>query len=113
MAGKVASDVMLAVVAVINVLSTGRSSDVQNWSTGMQVGALLMLSTALLSAGRGFSQSGTVFWPDHASGTLFSGMGLGMIGVLWAYEGWQYVTFSAGETANPQRAFPRAIVLGT
>ena len=36
-----------------------------------------------------------------------------MIGVLWAYEGWQYVTFSAGEAMNPQRTFPRAIVLGT
>ena len=30
-----------------------------------------------------------------------------------AYEGWQYVTFSAGEAMNPQRTFPRAIVLGT
>lgn len=36
-----------------------------------------------------------------------------MIGVLWAYEGWQYVTFSAGETINPQRTFPRALAIGT
>jgi APA family basic amino acid/polyamine antiporter len=40
-------------------------------------------------------------------------MGVGMIGVLWAYEGWQYATFSAGETVEPQRVFPRAIGLGT
>jgi APA family basic amino acid/polyamine antiporter len=37
----------------------------------------------------------------------------GMIGVLWAYEGWQYVTFSAGETVDPQRIFGRGIVAGT
>jgi APA family basic amino acid/polyamine antiporter len=36
-----------------------------------------------------------------------------MIGVLWAYEGWQYVTFSAGETRDAQRVFPRAITLAT
>ena len=36
-----------------------------------------------------------------------------MIGVLWAYEGWQYVTFSAGETRDPQRTFPRGIIAGT
>jgi APA family basic amino acid/polyamine antiporter len=36
-----------------------------------------------------------------------------MIGVLWAYEGWQYVTFSAGETIDPQRTFPRAITVAT
>ena len=38
---------------------------------------------------------------------------IAMIAVLWAYEGWQYVTFSAGETKDPQRIFPRGIVLGT
>ena len=36
-----------------------------------------------------------------------------MIGVLWAYEGWQYVTFSAGETDDPQKTFARGIVIGT
>jgi basic amino acid/polyamine antiporter, APA family len=36
-----------------------------------------------------------------------------MIAVLWAYEGWQYVTFSAGETRDPQRTFPRAITIAT
>jgi APA family basic amino acid/polyamine antiporter len=36
-----------------------------------------------------------------------------MVGVLWAYEGWQYVTFSAGETRDPQRTFPRGIIIGT
>jgi amino acid transporter len=36
-----------------------------------------------------------------------------MIGILWAYEGWQYVTFSAGETRDPQRVFPRAIAAAT
>jgi APA family basic amino acid/polyamine antiporter len=35
-----------------------------------------------------------------------------MLGVLWAYEGWQYATFSAGETIDPQRNFPRAFFIG-
>jgi APA family basic amino acid/polyamine antiporter len=44
---------------------------------------------------------------------LFSASGLAMIATLWAYEGWQYVTFSAGETRDPQRTFPRGIIIGT
>ena len=36
-----------------------------------------------------------------------------MIGTLWAYEGWLYVTYSAGEAKDPQRTFHRGIVLGT
>ena len=32
-----------------------------------------------------------------------------MIAVLWAYEGWQFVTYCAGEVVEPQRNFPRAL----
>lgn len=42
-----------------------------------------------------------------------AGFGVAMISVLWAYEGWQYCTFTAGETVNPQRNFPRAFLFGT
>ena len=79
---------------------------------GIKVGALLVMSTVLV-ASHGAPPSSVPFWPESVTTSLVSGMGLGMIGVLWAYEGWQYVTFSAGEAMNPQRTFPRAIVLGT
>jgi APA family basic amino acid/polyamine antiporter len=42
-----------------------------------------------------------------------AGAGIAMISVLWAYEGWQYTTFAAGEALDPQRSFPRALILGT
>jgi hypothetical protein len=49
---------------------------------------------------------------QHGFG-LFSSFGLAMISVLWAYEGWQFGTYSAGEVVNPQKAFPRAFLLGS
>jgi basic amino acid/polyamine antiporter, APA family len=36
-----------------------------------------------------------------------------MIAVLWAYEGWQFGTYSAGEVIDPQKNFPRAFLLGS
>src|SRR5260370_39927680 len=36
-----------------------------------------------------------------------------MISVFWAYEGWEYVTYSAGETINPQSTFPLAFLIGS
>ena len=36
-----------------------------------------------------------------------------MISVLWAYEGWQFGTYSAGEVIDPQKAFPRAFLMGS
>jgi len=103
---------LIALVAAINVRGTRGSADVQNWSTGIKVAALLVISAGLLLSGHAFPGP-EAFWPARWSGTVVSGMGVGMIGVLWAYEGWQYATFSAGETIDAQRVFPRAIGLGT
>jgi APA family basic amino acid/polyamine antiporter len=44
---------------------------------------------------------------------LWSNFGLAMITVLWAYEGWQFGTYSAGEVIDPQKAFPRAFLMGS
>ncbi|HYK11951.1 MAG TPA: amino acid permease [Gemmatimonadales bacterium] len=112
LAGKGFALLMIAVVAVINVRGTRGSANVQNWSTGIKVAALLVIGAGLLISGHGFS-GGQPIWPAQWNGVLISGMGMGMIGVLWAYEGWQYATFSAGETVDAQRVFPRAIGLGT
>ena len=103
---------LIALVAAINVRGTRGSADVQNWSTGIKVAALLVISAGLLLSGHAFPGP-EAFWPTRWSGSLVSAMGVGMIGVLWAYEGWQYATFSAGETIDAQRVFPRAIGLGT
>jgi APA family basic amino acid/polyamine antiporter len=35
-----------------------------------------------------------------------------MIAVMWAYEGWQWCSYSAGEMIAPQRDFPRASLTG-
>ena len=104
---------MIAIVTVVNVLGTRKSSDLQNWTTAIKVSAILIMSATLLLLGRGFSGSGTALWPTGAGASVASGFGLAMIGVLWAYEGWQYVTFSAGETLNAQRNFPRALIIGS
>ena len=71
------------------------------------------MSTVLIVLRPAAATGAAPFWPASITPSLLSGMGLGMIGVLWAYEGWQYVTFSAGEAIDPQRIFPRAIVIGT
>ena len=110
---KLTAVALLAIVAAINIRSTRGSADVQNWSTAIKVGALLIMSAVLVAYRPAAAANAAPFWPASVTPSLLSGMGLGMIGVLWAYEGWQYVTFSAGEAIDPQRIFPRAIVIGT
>jgi basic amino acid/polyamine antiporter, APA family len=110
--GPVISVATILVVAALNVRGTRGSATVQNWTTGAKAGALLVLSIVLIVSGKGSTVAATPITTDP-NVSLAAGLGAAMIGVLWAYEGWQYVTFSAGEARDPQRTFPRAISLAT
>ncbi len=46
------------------------------------------------------------------SGGLYVYMGIAMISTLFAYDGWHFVGFVAGEMKDPQRNAPRAILIG-
>ncbi len=109
---RLVSVAMIVVIAIVNVAGTRRSANLQNWTTGVKVTAIIVMSLALIVLGDGLEVVRTQPWPDSGAGAIVSGIGTAMIGVLWAYEGWQYVTFSAGETVNPQRSFPRAMLIG-
>lgn len=107
-AKKVISAALIVLMMVINVRGTRESASVQNVATGIKVIAILAMSAILFALGTGGGDAAAV-----APTPTFSGVGLSIIAVLWAYEGWQYVTFAAGEAKDPQRALPRAIVIGT
>jgi APA family basic amino acid/polyamine antiporter len=111
-AERVVSVLMIVVVAALNIRGTRQSADVQGVATALKAGVLVLLAVLLIafSAGDRPAQS---WWPTSFSVATFVGAVTGMIGVLWAYEGWQYVSFSAGETIDPQRTFGRGIVVGT
>src|SRR3954469_21296808 len=112
LAGKGVAIAMIAVVMVINVRGARQGANVQGVATAIKVLAIVVMSACLLIFGHG-SSGPAGFWPAQWNVSLLTGVGLAMISVLWAYEGWQYVTFSAGETKDPQRVFPRAIVVAT
>lgn len=109
---KLVSLLMILLVAVLNIRGTRVSADVQGVATVLKALVIVALSAAFVAAGRG-GVAPQSWWPEHTSFATITGAITGMIGVLWAYEGWQYVTFSAGETLDPQRTFGRGIVIGT
>src|SRR6185503_5684471 len=49
--------------------------------------------------------------PAAARGGI-AGFGAAMLGALWAYNGWNEVTYVAGEVKDPERNLPRAIIGG-
>ncbi len=101
---------LIVLMAVLNVRGTREGTSVQNVATGIKVLAILIMSAVMFALGHGSTLAPV---PHTVTPLSVSGVGLSIISVLWAYEGWQYVTFVAGEAKDPQRSIPRAIIWGT
>jgi len=108
---------MIAIVTMVNIWGTRKSSDLQNVTTLIKVGIIVLLGSILLILGLWHGKHATELpaaMGSPLSGyALFSAIGFAMITVLWAYEGWQFGTYSAGEVINPQKSFPRAFLIGS
>lgn len=50
--------------------------------------------------------------PPQTDGLTFAGFGMALVAVLWAYEGWHYVSFVGGEMKNPKLDLPRSLFFG-
>ncbi|HET7295586.1 MAG TPA: amino acid permease [Gemmatimonadales bacterium] len=109
---KLAGVAMIAAVTAVNIRGVRQAATVQNWSTALKVGAILALAGAGFALGSGYHRADTHAFMTPLSPGSLSSAGIALLGVLWAYEGWQNVTNSAGEAADPQRTFARGIGLG-
>ena len=109
----IVSVLMIAVVTAVNVWGTRKSSDLQNVTTLIKAGIIVVLSAILLFLGHHLREIPPALGSPQSGFSLLSSFGLAMIAVLWAYEGWQFGTYSAGEVVDPQKAFPRAFLMGS
>jgi basic amino acid/polyamine antiporter, APA family len=109
--GKVLSLSVIGIIALANVRGTRQSADLQNRATVIKMVTILCMAGALLyfSVPSRVALS-TAFAP--ISTHSLSAVALATVSVLWAYEGWQYATYAAGETLNPRRDFPLAFIGG-
>jgi amino acid transporter len=103
--------------AVIVLLATAQyrsvrfGAAIQNVSTVAKVTAILAMTAAAFVLGDPAGGAFAGAAPAHPA--TLGGFGLGVVTVLWAYNGWQDVTCLSGEVRDPGRSLPRAIVGGT
>ncbi len=102
---------VISFLTLVNCLGVRYGSAVQNLSTLLKVAAIVGLVGLSLFL---VKDSATTFDLAIAvpSRHAFVSFGTALIGILFAYEGWTFVTFVGGEVKNPERNLPRAIVLG-
>ena len=87
---------------------------VQNLFTVAKMGGLGIMIVLLFAKGHPVQLLPQEFWPKGGLGSFpLAAFGVALIAVLWAYEGWHVISFTASEMKNPQRTLPRSLIYGT
>ncbi len=110
---------LIAFMTWMNVVGLRRGAVLQNLATWAKFAAMATFVILGVAIGRGS-------WGHFASSTgpgggmtggltplqLAPAFGVALIAVFWAYDGWVYITWVAGEVKAPQKTIPRALMLG-
>jgi basic amino acid/polyamine antiporter, APA family len=104
-------------LTAINVWGLRKGVWLQNISTWLKYGALAAFVVFGFTLGKGnwnhLRFSGGLSQLTHPSFHAFmSAMGVAFIAVFWCYDGWEYVSWVAGEVRDPQRSIPRSLIVG-
>ena len=117
---------MIVIFTTINCASVSVGGQIATYFTFVKVALVLLVGVgAFLLADGSFSH----FAASGAGGTceevvdgvryggpgytFLAGFGAAMIGALWGYDGWNNITFVAGEVKKPSRNIPLALIGGT
>jgi basic amino acid/polyamine antiporter, APA family len=113
---KVVGLVVIAVLTWINAIGVKNGARVGNVLTVLKVGGLVVMVIAIfLLPGPSAEAAGVAPPPPMPLPTgpvPAAAIGVALVAVLWAYEGWHDISFAAGEIHAPQKNFPRAVIGG-
>ncbi|MDP9161212.1 MAG: amino acid permease [Acidobacteriota bacterium] len=112
--------IAIATVTWINVIGLRRGAVLQNLATWAKFSSIAAFVILGFTVGKGDWRHFTArAWTTPQGltmgmslGQLLSAFGVALIAVFWAYDGWVYITWVAGEVKNSRRNVPRAMISG-
>lgn len=103
----------IAFAAAANIRGTDVGAAIVGVATWMKFAALAVLVAAAFALGLAHGASIGHLTASAGRPIELGAMGLALVSILWAYDGWADLSFASGEVADPGRNLPRAIILGT
>ena len=100
----------ILVLSFVNYLGVRQGSMLQTVVTISKVAAILLLLGMVVFLGSPAARPSAALPPPPAP---FSEFVLAVSAALFAFGGWHMVTYTAGETRDPARTIPRALLIGT
>ena len=113
---QIAALITLAITTLINCAAVAVSGHVASFITILKVLVVLGvgLGAFLYQDGSwshlGMANVGGTCEAVAVTGGGFSGFAAAMLGALWAYDGWNNISYMAGEVKHPDRNLPLALI---
>lgn len=116
--------VVIAIFTTLNCLSVSLTGQIATWLTMIKVALVLFvgLGAFILVTGGHFGNFSLANTGGACEGvanavkigsaeyTFLGGFGAAMLAALWGYDGWDNLSYVAGEVKNPNRNIPIAII---
>jgi APA family basic amino acid/polyamine antiporter len=100
---------VIALLTAVNYVGVTHGGRVQTIFTAFKLTAIVLLIIAGLTLAPAAVHSTSVALGSIGIRPFVLGIGAG----LFAFGGWHMVTYAAGETVDPSRTIPRALLIGT
>jgi len=110
--GKIVTSIIVIIaLTTLNVFRAKFGEIFSNIFTGLKIlGILIIIGCGFIFGSSDLSFKD--FSIGFGSNSSLSGFGVALVGVLFSYGGWQHASFLAGETKNPSRNVPIAMIAG-
>ena len=107
----VTSIITISLLTTLNVFRAKFGEIFANIFTGLKIiGILIIIGAGFFFGNNDLSFKDLGFTTSSSAG--LSSFGVALTGVLFSYGGWQHASFLAGETNNPSRNVPIAMITG-
>lgn len=105
--------IIIWLLSAINYLGVRLGGNVSAFFTVMKILAILGLVVFAFSYAGGSTENFVKDYPIELNDIgLFTGIIMALSGAFWAYDGWNNITYIAGEVKSPQKNIPKALFFG-
>ncbi|MFC2097938.1 APC family permease, partial [Bacteroidota bacterium] len=112
-AGKLVGAAVIILLTAVIYLGTGPGKIIQNILSIIKIGVIIAIIILGFTIGQGTAIDFSINPTSLSFGKIISGFGIALMAVFWTFDGWNNISFVAGEIKNPQKNIPRALIFGT
>ena len=112
-AGQITGIIVIIMLSIFNFIGVGLGKSIQNLFTVIKIGTIAAIIILGFAIGKGVPPELALNPAGMSFGSIIIGLGVALVAVSWAFDGWNNVNFIAGEIKNPRRNLPLALILGT